>query len=203
MSRSENMKIAWEKRRIKYNIPKKTHEPKPPRGYVLDSLPVDVFVKKHHLKQTKFQETYVSAFGVVYSIKPWKDGCCYLVKKLTPQNAGYLNAKGVQNGKQWTYLVHRLVAETFIPNPRCKSDVNHKNGIKTDNRVENLEWTTKKENMQHFFHSPESKNNKEWQKKLKRHHEATTKNAYILGITVGRNNLKQYTKIGVKNDLVS
>lgn len=57
------------------------------------------------------------------------------------------------NGKKYYTLTHRLVAEAFIPNPDNRSEVNHKNGIKYDNRLENLEWVSSAENKRHATES--------------------------------------------------
>jgi hypothetical protein len=66
-------------------------------------------------------------------------------------NKGYLHVDiTLQNGARKGYLVHRLVCLAFLPNPETKSQVNRINGIKTDNKAENLEWVTAAENIHHF-----------------------------------------------------
>lgn len=60
---------------------------------------------------------------------------------------GYPKVCLVKKRKRQTMTIRRLVAETFIPNLENKSQINCKNGIKTDNRAENLRWCTAKENM--------------------------------------------------------
>lgn len=71
------------------------------------------------------------------------------ILKPSINNAGYLK---INLGRHNSLDIHRLVAKEFLPNHGNKRDVNHKNGNKLDNRVENLEWITNKDNQLHGFY---------------------------------------------------
>ena len=73
------------------------------------------------------------------------------LKKWTKDTNGYMRCTIWVNGKSSTISQHRILAEYFIENPEQKQQVNHKNGIKHDNRIENLEWVTQSENALHSF----------------------------------------------------
>lgn len=69
----------------------------------------------------------------------------------TTTEFGYLILGLSKKGKMRTIFVHRLVAMNFISNPDKKRSVNHKDGDKTNNNVDNLEWVTHSENMKHAY----------------------------------------------------
>ena len=92
----------------------------------------------------------VSNLGNVRSVhKP--DGRRGRLLKPNRLRQGYLQVTLYLDGKPHWRKVHRLVGFAFIDNPFGKPDINHKNGIKHDNRAENLEWVTKSENGLHAF----------------------------------------------------
>jgi len=64
-----------------------------------------------------------------------------------PIKNGYMNVRIPIDGKWTTKLVHRLVAQTFIPNPDNLPEINHKDSNRTNNSADNLEWCTHKENI--------------------------------------------------------
>lgn len=73
------------------------------------------------------------------------------IMKPAKNKKGYLHTLIVYNGKLKPVTIHRLVATAWLDNPFNKSQVNHINFIRTDNRVENLEWCTPKENTLHSY----------------------------------------------------
>lgn len=73
------------------------------------------------------------------------------LRKWTKDTNGYMRCMIWTDGKNTTISQHRILAEYFIENPENKLQVNHKNGIKHDNRLENLEWVTQSENAIHSF----------------------------------------------------
>ncbi len=98
----------------------------------------------------EFEGRYkISNKGRVKSLK-FNGGKKAKILKLAMGATGYLLVS-LHNFGQTPHRIHRMVAKNFIPNPERKYEVNHKDGIKTNNIVSNLEWATKSENMLHSY----------------------------------------------------
>jgi hypothetical protein len=108
--------------------------------------------------ENEYKGYKVNSLGIIYNKRFKKESKCSLDKN------GYKVINIYFNGLRKTERVNRIIAKTFIPNPNNKPFVNHINGIKTDNRVENLEWVTAKENTEHAIKNklfnPVGSNNK-------------------------------------------
>lgn len=101
-------------------------------------------MKLKMFEETKHTKLYVSEDGKIYSSTTYHgDGSLRERKTTINKGRGYVY---VRTSKR-NYQVHRLVAEAFIRKPNGKNYIDHKNGNKLDNRVENLEWVTQKENV--------------------------------------------------------
>lgn len=107
-------------------------------------------------KPVKNYEYYyeISNFGNIRKIGGKNQYRYYKIEKtITPykDEKGYLRVGLSKDNKRIVKRVHQLVAQEFIPNPNNYSEVNHINGNKTDNRVENLEWCTHQQNIEHAW----------------------------------------------------
>lgn len=97
-------------------------------------------------KHPDIEKIEVSSLGRVRTLDKevlTKSGIRFVKGRILKQqenNCGYLQAQFYINGKQTKRLVHRLVAQTFIPNPYNLPQVNHKDNDRTNNNVSNLEW---------------------------------------------------------------
>lgn len=94
----------------------------------------------------------IEGYKGLYQVSSWgrvKNYRSGRVLKCDKTTYGYLRVTLVNNGNIQHQLVHRLVAEAFIPNPENKPQVNHIDENKENNCVENLEWCTRSENMNH------------------------------------------------------
>ena len=82
----------------------------------------------------------------------------WLYIKQNLKKSGYLNVVLTKNNNSKTFRTHRLVAIAFLLNKENKPQVNHKNGIRNDNCIDNLEWVTASENKKHSIYVLEAKN---------------------------------------------
>ena len=91
----------------------------------------------------------ISSDGKVYSTN--NNGPSWYHKEISQRKNkdGYMQITVGKDDHRSQYRVHRMVAEAFIPNPNNLPEVNHKNFIRDDNRVENLEWSTHVDNVQY------------------------------------------------------
>lgn len=128
----------------------------------------------------------INSYGEIRSLKS--------MMKQKPSIDGYTRINLTKDKIHKKHPVHRLVAQSFIDNPLNKPFINHKNGLRSDNRIENLEWCTTSENLAHSF------------RVLKRKHNKPTPPKAIIGVINGCafyfDSAKETEKFGFNKDNV-
>jgi hypothetical protein len=97
-----------------------------------------------NIKEKGYEHYLVDTDGKVYNSKTMKE-----LKSYPNKNTGYMTVVLRNAIKPRCVYVHRLVASAYLPNPFNLPEVNHKNFIRNDNKLSNLEWVNKKQNVQH------------------------------------------------------
>ena len=134
-----------------------------------------------------FENYLVTKSGEVYSL-PKRTRKCKIKLTQIKQPNGYLRVDLCRDGEIKRKLVHRIVAEAYLPNHENKEQVNHINGIKNDQSGENLEWNTASENQLHAVYNGlrSAKGSKNSQAKLNEDK--------VIAIRMSKSSLKELAK---------
>ena len=138
-----------------------------------------------------YEDYFVSDDGKVYSSKHKK--IREIKQRINKKGRPYVNLS--KNGKVKSFETHRIVAKHFLPNFSLDLEVNHINGVKTDNNVSNLEMVTRKQNIQHAFKNGLKENPKgeeHWDAKLTEEQVIEIRNKYVPKIYTQEMLAKEY-----------
>lgn len=164
----------------------------------LSDEPLSAEVSLFNMMETKiikgFSDYLVTSSGDVYSLNYNHTGKIKVLKPFLTtgkKNKGYFLVDIWNKGKRKTRLVHRLVAEAFIPNPSNLPQINHKDRVKTHNWTSNLEWCTNQYNIAYEYKCGKIKHKGEQSS----HHKLTNEDVFKIR-ELGASNTCNKSKIG-------
>ena len=134
-------------------------------------------------KSTIYDDYEVSSLGRVRNVITHK-----VLSTFDKNRLGYIRVNLYNNGKKKRYFIHRLVAEAFLPKKQGKDFVNHKDGNKQNNHLDNLEWCNRSENQLHSYYVLKNKTGFAYKKGVPSHKhtgEYKTKNKVYPNYHIG------------------